>query len=86
MQLNYSDHAYIIEYGGNRLDIHRGFNVAGEKREFTIQRENRLERTVVGVDGQKHVMDATKQDKDGHYTDEGRYRRTIEAAVAENSR
>ena len=45
--------------------------MAGKKKEFTIQRGNRLERTVVGVDGQKHVVDAKKQRKDGHFTDEG---------------
>ena len=60
--------------------------MAGEKREFTIQRGNRLERTVVGIDGREHLVPATKQGKDGHFTDEGQYRRAIEAAVAENSR
>ena len=57
----------------------------GTKREFTIQRGGRLERTIVGVDGQTHVLEATKQGKDGHFTDEGQYRRAIEQAVAENT-
>ena len=56
------------------------------KRDFTIQRGDKTERTVVGVDGQTHVMEADKQGKDGHFSDEGRYRRAIEQAVAENKR
>lgn len=58
----------------------------GTKREFTILRlDGRLERTIVGVDGQTHVLPATKQGKDGHFTDEGQYRRAIEHAVAQNT-
>ena len=60
--------------------------MAGKKQEFTIQRGNRMERTVVGIDGQKHVVDAKKQGEDGHFTDEGKYRRAIDAAVVENSK
>ena len=56
------------------------------KREYTIQRGGRLERTVVGIDGQKHVMDTQRQGRDGHFTDEGQYRRAIEQAVADNTR
>ena len=55
------------------------------KREYTIQRGGRLERTVVGIDGQKHVMEADRQGRDGHFTDEGQYRRAIEQAVADNT-
>ena len=55
------------------------------KREFTINRGGRLERTIVGVDGQTHVLPATKQGRDGHFTDEGQYRRAIEQAVAQNT-
>lgn len=58
----------------------------GTKREFTIQRSGRLERTIVGVDGQTHVLLATQHGKDGHFTDEGQYRRAIERAVTENTR
>ncbi len=45
-----------------------------------------MERTVVGIDGQKHVLDENivKQGKDGHFKDEGKYRRAIERAVDEN--
>lgn len=57
-----------------------------QKREFTINRGGRLERTIVGVDGQKHVLPAAKQGADGHFTDEGQYRRAIEQAVAENAK
>ena len=57
-----------------------------QKREFSINRGGRLERTIVGVDGQTHVLPATKQGKDGHFTDEGQYRRAIERATAENKR
>ncbi len=44
-----------------------------------------MERTVVGKDGQTHVMEAEEKGKDGHFTDEGQYRRAIEQAAAENS-
>ena len=54
------------------------------KRDFTIQRGNRMERTVVGKDGQEHRPSAARQGRDGHFTDEGLYRRAIEAAVREN--
>ena len=57
----------------------------GTKREFTIQRGGRLERTIVGKTGRKHVEDVDKQGRDGHFTDEGQYRRAIERAVAENT-
>ena len=63
---------------------------AGQNRTryFTIQRKGdaSYELTVVGKDGQKHTMWRIKKGKDGHFTDEGQYRRAIERAVAENSR
>ncbi len=57
------------------------------KKHFTIQRPGQpgYERTVVGRDGQTHVMPADQPGKDGHFTNEGPYRRAIEQAVAENS-
>ncbi len=58
----------------------------GKKKDFTIQRRNGMERTVVGKDGQTHNPPADGQGKDGHFTDEGQYRRAIERAVAENKR
>ena len=58
----------------------------GQKKDFTIQRGNDIERTVVGVDGQTHVMAGHKHGKDGHFTSEGPYRRAIEEAVQANSR
>ena len=57
----------------------------GQKKDFTIQRGNDIERTVVGVDGQIHVMPGHKHGKDGHFTSEGPYRRAIEAATKANS-
>ena len=44
------------------------------KKDFTIQRrgQNHYERTVVGRDGQTHVMQADREGRNGHYTDEGR--------------
>lgn len=57
-----------------------------QKRVFTIARGKRRERTIVGKDGQKHVLPATEKGKDGHFTDEGRYRRAIEKAVDENKK
>ena len=58
------------------------------KKDFTIQRrgQNGYERTVVGTDGQTHVMSADKKGRDGHFTDEGQYRRAVEQAVAVNKR
>ena len=58
------------------------------KRDYTIQRrgQNGYERTVVGRDGQTHVMSADRRGRDGQFTDEGRYRRAIEQAVAQNRR
>lgn len=58
----------------------------GRRRYFTIQRDDRMEQTVVGIDGQTHVMDANQPGRDGHFTDEGQYRRAIEQAAAENRR
>ena len=58
----------------------------GKKREFTIDRGGQWERTIVGKDGQKHVLPATEKGKDGHFPDEGRYRRAIEEAVDENEK
>ena len=58
----------------------------GQKREFTTDRDGRLERTIMGKDGQTHVQAATKKGKNGHFTDEGQYRRAIEKAVDENKK
>ena len=60
----------------------------GTKRRFTILRpDGRLELTVVSRTGQEHHHpNATKQGKDGHFNDEGQYRRAIEQAVDENKR
>lgn len=57
-------------------------------RYFTIQRKGSAayELTVVGKDGQEHTLERIKKGKDGHFTDEGCYRRAIEQAVAQNSR
>ena len=57
-----------------------------QKKDFTIQRGDRIERTVVGVDGQTHVMPTHKHGKHGHFTSEGSYRRAIQAAVQANRR
>lgn len=59
----------------------------GTKREYTIQRpDGRSERTIVGKTGQeyRYPNPTNKHGKDGHFTDEGQYRRAIEKAVAEN--
>ena len=58
----------------------------GERKYFTIQRDNHIEQTVVGIDGQTHVMAVTRHGRHGHFTDEGQYRRAIEQAAAENRR
>ena len=58
------------------------------KKDYTIQRQghNQYERTVVGKDGQTHVMPTDKKGKSGHFSDEGQYRRAIDQAVAQNKR
>ena len=58
------------------------------KRDFTIQRrgQNQYERTVVGKDGRTHVMQSDREGRNGHFTDEGRYRRAIGQVVAQNRR
>ena len=59
----------------------------GTKRHFSILRpDGSTEGMIVGRTGQKHLADPTKQGKDGHFNDEGQYRRAIEQAVAENKR
>ena len=62
--------------------------MANERREFTIDRGDGrdFERTIVGRTGQKHVdtVPRTRRGRDGHFTDEGEYRRAIERAVREN--
>lgn len=66
------------------LEVHMG----KRKREFTIDPGGRLERTIVGVTGQVHVLEANGPGKDGHfqYRQEGEYRRAMGKAVEENSR
>ena len=58
------------------------------KRDFTIQRRGQTgyERTIVGRDGQTHVMRADNRGRDGHFAEEGQYRRAIERAVVLNKR
>ena len=57
-------------------------------RYFTIQRKGSAayELTVVGKDGHRHTLERIKKGKDGHFTDEGQYRRAIDQAIAQNSR
>ena len=68
--------------------------MANERREFTIDRGDGrgFERTVVGITGIEHGPYAARKNargedlegRDGHFTDEGEYRRAIERAVSEN--
>ena len=68
--------------------------MANERREFTIDRGDGrgFERTVVGKDGKengpyparKNARGEEMKGRDGHFTDEGGYRRAIERAVKEN--
>ena len=61
--------------------------IMGTKKEFTIERnDGSWEPTVVGTDGQTHIVDADEEGKNGHFTNEGEYRRAIENAMKENSR
>lgn len=62
----------------------------GTRKEFTINRSGDWERTVVGVDGQTHIVPVKTangthvQGEDGHFRHEGPYREAIEAAVERN--
>ena len=68
--------------------------MANERREFTIDRGDGrgFERTVVGITGiehgpypaRKNARGEDMEGSDGHFTDEGEYRRAIERAVREN--
>lgn len=92
-----TDPFFIHPTGENAVRNHYGalFNTGfgetqGEKRkrEFTIDRGGgRKERTVVGVTGQKHLLEFKGPGKDGHfqYWQESEYRRAIERAVEDNS-
>ncbi len=55
-------------------------------KRFTIDRNGRVERTTVGRTGRTHVYEVASdaRGEDGHFTDEGQYRRAIEQAVREN--
>ncbi len=53
---------------------------------FTINRNGRWERTVVGKTGRIHHPPAAAPGKDGHFTNEGEYRKAIDAAVSQNSK
>ena len=55
-------------------------------RRFTIDRNGRVERTVVGRTGRTHVYEVASDARGGggHFTDKGEYRRAIERAVREN--
>lgn len=44
-----------------------------QKRNFTMQRSDRMERSVVAADGRTHVMDGQRRGRDGHFTDEGAF-------------
>ena len=54
-------------------------------KHFTIHRPSSpgYELTIVGRTGQKQVNLAEIKGKDGHFTNEGQYRRAIEKAVKE---
>ena len=60
--------------------------MAKQRKRYSIDRRDHIERTVVGVDGRKHVYEGDKKGSSGHFTDEGEYRRAIEKAVKQNSR
>ena len=51
-----------------------------------MQRGDRMECTAVGIDDQTHVMNGQRLGRDGHFPEEGAYRRAIERAVRENGR
>ena len=54
-------------------------------KHFTIDRgRGKFERTIVGRTGRTHMDETDNQGKNGHFTDEGEYRRAIARAVREN--
>ncbi len=57
------------------------------KWDFTIERGNGLERTVVGRDGQVHHPPAVREGRDGHFSswEEWCYVQSITTAVRDNS-
>ena len=59
-------------------------------KHFTIDRkrpDGKFERTVVGIDGAiQPVTTVAAKGKDGHFTNEGKYRRAIENASEANRR
>lgn len=63
--------------------------MAKKKMEFTIDRGDGrdFERTIVGVTGQAHkdAVPRNKRGRDGHFTNEGDYRRAVERAEKTNS-
>ena len=84
---NHGKHGHFTDEGKYRRAIEQVVKENKKtktKKDFTVQRGDRLERTVVGIDGQMHVMPGDKPGKDGHFTKEGSYRRAVEQAVAEN--
>ena len=55
------------------------------KKHFTIDRgRGTFERTIVGRTGRTHVDETDKKGKDGHFRNEGSYRRAIKDAVKRN--
>ncbi len=50
----------------------------------TVQAEPPYERTIVGRTGQRHMKRTHEEGRGGHFSDEGSYRRAIEAAVQKN--
>ena len=56
------------------------------KRYVTVDRGAGLyELTVIGITGQTHLYDTDNKGRDGHFTDEGSYRRAIEKWVEQNT-
>lgn len=56
------------------------------KRYVTIERGvGSYELTVIGTTGQTHIYDTNRKGRDGHFTDEGPYRRAVERWIDENT-
>ncbi len=77
----------VVKLNGNPQVVPTQEKPEGRKTHFTIQRKGRnsYELTVVGKTGQIYTYQGVqKKGKDGHFTDEGQYRRAISQAVAQN--
>ncbi len=77
----------IVKLNGEPEVVQVMEKAVGVKKRFTIERKGRpsYEMTVVGKTGQIYAYQGVNaKGEDGHFTDEGKYRRAIAKAVSSN--